>query len=105
MSTIAIKKPEKGSIVRNDADGYTGKIVRILDYNLATSWMTDRSMLREFNDEMETRLGEQFRDMYFEAYIQLHEVKDDGRYQENQIVHVRWDEIQEMEIIAWESEQ
>lgn len=105
MANIAIKKPNMGSIVKNESEGYTGKVVRLLDYNLATSWMMDRSLLREFNDEMEARLGGQFRDLYFEAYIQLHEVAEDGRYQENQIVHVRWDELQEMEIIAWESEQ
>lgn len=104
MSIVAIKKPEVGTVVKSEADKYTGKIIRLVDFKLASAWM-DRQTFREFSDEMEKRLGENFRDLYFEAYIQLEEVADDGRYQKNQIITLVWDEVQSLDFLAWESEK
>lgn len=104
MSNIGLKRPTIKSIVRDNIDNYTGKVIRVLDYKQATSWM-DRHTLIEFNKDQEAKLGEGFRDLYFELYVQLEEVADDGRYQTNQIVHVSWEEVQDMDVIAWESEK
>jgi hypothetical protein len=104
MSVIAIKKPDVGTIVRSETDKFTGKVIRILDYKIATGWM-DRQTLLDFNKEMEGRLGEDFRDSYFEAYIKIDESLEGSRYQENQIIHLAWDEIQDLEFVAWESKE
>lgn len=104
MSIVAIKKPQVGTVVKSEKDKYTGKVFRIVDFKQATSWM-DRQTFKEFSNEMEGRLGEKYQEMYFEAYIQLEEVAEDGRYQKNQIIILVWDEVQDLEFLAWESDK
>jgi len=104
MQVIAIKKPEVGTIVRSKEDGYTGKIIRFLDYKMSTSWMDSQNLL-DFNKEMEARLGEKFRETYYEAYIKIDEIEENARYQLNQIIHLDWGEVQNLEFVAWESKE
>lgn len=97
--SVIIKKPAVGNIIQNDAEGYSAKVIRIVEYKMATSWM-DKATIAEFNKNQEALLGPAFRTLYYEVYLQIKSVDNPERYQENEIEVIDWQDFQNCTILG-----
>lgn len=98
MEITAIAKPVVGQIVQNNAEGYSAKVTRIVNYTEATSWM-DINPGREFMTEQKAKLGENYAELYFEVELQIIDVQPGSTFKIGQLEMLAWDELTDCDLL------
>ena len=96
---IIMVKPKVGQTAHNLVDGFTGKVVEVIDYATATEWMVPKER-NDFIAQQRDRLGADYPELYFEVRIEITEVDKTSAYKVGNVELLAWDELADCEFVG-----
>lgn len=95
---ILIRKPTKGQRIRSEEMSITARVVDVFFYGDITTNYTTR-MIVDLQREVAPALGENWRDLIFEALVKVTYAKKKSEYKKGELVRINWDEFQRCKIV------
>lgn len=92
MQTV-IKKPTIGQLIKSEELGFEGEVIEITSYNDSFE-SVQASRLTAENELLQKKLGDNFRDLFFECTVKIIHATEESEYYGENIAILTWEEYQ-----------
>ena len=92
METV-IKRPTVGQIIKSEELGIEGEVIEVIGYNESFE-SVQASRLTAENELLQQKLGDNFRDLFFECTIKILHATEESGYEGENLAILTWEEYQ-----------